>query len=178
MNKHKIILLAINIIGGIAVIGSYVYGINAQPGGADALWGGVPENVRLLYTISMCIAAIGYFLFLYYVLAKVNPDKTRIGKAFGFSIFHVIFTAILLPSALWMPLTNLYLSNQTTSNWAGVILVLVMVGIGSLGLAITLIKLRPVTDVALRRLAIAGAVYFTFHTLILDAVIWPVLFLQ
>ncbi|MBN1369547.1 MAG: hypothetical protein JW954_04855 [Dehalococcoidaceae bacterium] len=178
MNKHRVILLAINILGGLAVIGSYIYGINAQPGGADALWGGVPENIRLIYTASMFIAAFGYFLFLYYVLVKVNPDEARIGKVSGFSLFHVVFASILLPSAFWMPLTNLYLANQTTPNWAGVILVLAIVGVASLCLAISLLKLKPVAGVTPYRLAVAGSIYFTIHTLVLDAVIWPVLFLQ
>jgi len=177
MNKHRVILLVINILGGAAVIGSYIFGINAQPGGADALWGGVPENVRLLYTISMLIAAVGYFLFLYYLLFKVNPDEARACGSFGFGVFHLIFAAILLPSALWMPFTNVYLANPATLTWVGVILVLATVGIASLSLAITLMKLKPVAALMPHRLAVAGAVYFTFHTLVLDAVIWPVLFL-
>ena len=53
METQQIILLIINIIGGIAVIGSYIFGIKAQPGGANALWGGVPPNIRPVYGVSV-----------------------------------------------------------------------------------------------------------------------------
>ncbi len=178
MVKSKIILLCINIIGGVSVIGSYIFGINAQPAGADALWGGVPENIRVVYTVSMFIAAAGYFAFLYYILVKINLAGTGAVNAFSYGVFHLIFIAILLPSALWMPLTNLYLANPGPFYFAGVVLVLAMVGIGSLCLLMAILKLRPVYPGLSRWLAIAGSAYFTFHTLVLDAVIWPVLFLQ
>ena len=37
------------VVGGIAVLGSYVWGVGA-PGVGAALWGGVPESLRPLYT--------------------------------------------------------------------------------------------------------------------------------
>ena len=46
MAIQQIILLVINVIGGAAVIGSYIYGLNAQSSGASILWGGVSENIR------------------------------------------------------------------------------------------------------------------------------------
>jgi hypothetical protein len=52
MGTQQIILLIINVIGGAAVIGSYIYGPSGQTGGANVLWGGVPENMRLVYGIS------------------------------------------------------------------------------------------------------------------------------
>ncbi|MCK9526790.1 MAG: hypothetical protein PHY25_05290 [Dehalococcoidales bacterium] len=178
MNRHKIILLAINILGGMAVIGSYIYGINAQPGGADALWGGVPENARNLYAISMLIAAAGYFLFLYYLMFGVDQYRAVIGNKFNFGVIHLLFSLILVPSAFWMPLTNLYVENPATITWIGVVMALVLVGIGSLGLALALLIMKPSLSVKARRLAIAGSVYFTFHTLVMDAILWPLLFLQ
>ena len=44
MGTQQIILLIINVIGGVAVIGSYVLGLRGQSGGADVLWGGVPTG--------------------------------------------------------------------------------------------------------------------------------------
>ena len=63
MVAQQVILLVINVLGGIAVIGSYVLGLNAQSGGANVLWGGVPVGIRPVYTVSMIISAIGYFAF-------------------------------------------------------------------------------------------------------------------
>ena len=63
MGTQQIILLIINILGGAAVIGSYVFGLNGQSGGANVLWGGVPNNIRPVYTVSMILSALGLFRF-------------------------------------------------------------------------------------------------------------------
>ena len=65
MASQQIIILVINIIGGIAVIGSYIFGLHgAGPNAANALWGGVPSAIRPVYGASMILAAIGYLSFL------------------------------------------------------------------------------------------------------------------
>ena len=176
MNRQKIILLLINIAGGIAVIGSYIYGLNAQSAGTAVLWGGVPENIQPIYAVSMIISAVSYFAFLYYLLFKLNPKEITIYKKFGYSLYYWIFIAILLPSAFWMPLTNLYVANPVIAYWILIRIVLFVVGFASLALVWALIKTSPYTEGIPRRAAIAGSIYFTFHTLILDAVVWAQLF--
>ena len=47
----------INIIGGIAVLGSYVYGIMAFPELRQSLWGGIDGRWRIIFTLSMLPAA-------------------------------------------------------------------------------------------------------------------------
>ena len=131
MGIQQIVLLTINIIGGAAVIGSYVYGLNAQSGGASVLWGGVPENIRPVYFVSMILSALGYFAFFYYILFRLSPDEVTIANTFGFSLFFAIFILILLPSALWMPMTNIYVETPSTGIWVIVRTVLALVGIGS-----------------------------------------------
>jgi hypothetical protein len=64
MGTQQIILLIINVIGGAAVIGSYVLGLRGQSGGAHVLWGGVPSSVRPVYGVSMILSALGFFAFL------------------------------------------------------------------------------------------------------------------
>ena len=56
----RIRFLLLNIFGGTAVLGSYVWGIAGYPELRDAFWGGVPESLRGLYTINMFFAAAGY----------------------------------------------------------------------------------------------------------------------
>ena len=73
MAAQQVILLVINIIGGAAVIGSYIYGLNASTGGANVLWGGVPENIRPLYGASMVLSALGYFALLYFIFFRLVP---------------------------------------------------------------------------------------------------------
>ncbi|MFZ7102122.1 MAG: hypothetical protein ACOWWO_05590 [Peptococcaceae bacterium] len=176
MNRQKIILLLINIIGGIAVIGSYVYGLNAQSAGTSVLWGGVPQNIQPVYAVSMVLSAIGYFAFLYYLLFKVNPSQVKISGEFGYSLFYWIFAGILVPSAFWMPLTNIYIENPVILNWVLIRLVLFLVGLASLMLVLAIYKTSPDTKGIPRPAAIAGSIYFTFHTLILDAIVWAELF--
>lgn len=175
MATQQIVLLVINIIGGIAVIGSYVYGLNAQSGGASVLWGGVPENIRPVYFVSMILSALGYFAFLYYILFRLSPDEATIANTFGFSLFFAIFILILLPSALWMPMTNIYVDTPSTATWVIVRTVLTLVGIGSIALLWALFSL-PTKEGVAYWLAVAGSGYFAFHTAVLDAVVWAALF--
>ncbi|HEY32794.1 MAG TPA: hypothetical protein G4O10_06775 [Dehalococcoidia bacterium] len=176
METQQIILLIINIIGGIAVIGSYIFGIKAQSGGANALWGGVPPNIRPVYGVSMVLSALGYFAFLYFILFEIIPDEVLIGGRFDFSVFYLIFIFILLPSSLWMPLTNVYIGNQITSIKIGVRAVLALVGLASIALVWAILSLETTTQNVPYWLAVAGSSYFAFHTAILDGVIWSVLF--
>ncbi len=176
MSSQKVILIFINITGGILVIGSYIYGLNVQSAGTAVLWGGVPDNIQPVYAVSMILSAIGYFAFLYYLLFKIDPADVLVSGKFGYSLFYWIFIAILLPSAFWMPLTNLYVVNPVIIYWILIRAVLFMVGLASLALALAVYKTFPVTKGISRPAAIAGSIYFTFHTLILDAIVWAELF--
>ena len=175
MAIQQIVLLIINFIGGIAVIGSYIYGLNAQPGGANILWGGVQSNIRPVYTVSMVLSALGYFAFMYFILFRLDPGEVSIAGTFGFSIFFSIFILILLPSALWMPLTNFYVGAPSTGAWVIVRIILALVGIGSIALVWALLSL-PTREGVAYWLAVAGSGYFAIHTVILDAIIWAHLF--
>ena len=91
MGIQQIILLIMNILGGVAVIGSYILGLRGQSGGLDILWGGVPTGIRPVYTVSMAISAISYFAFIYYILFRINPNETNIGGYLSYSFFFLIF---------------------------------------------------------------------------------------
>ena len=91
------------------------------------------------------------------------------------SIFFSIFILILLPSALWMPLTNLYVGAPSTGTWVMIRIILALVGIGSIALVWALLTLQSREGVAYW-LAVAGGGYFAFHTAILDAILWAHLF--
>ena len=77
MHPTKWILLIINVIGGVAVLGSYVLGLRAHPNGTDALWGGVPQAIRPFYGIWMLFAAAGYFAFTLFLLFGVDANAAR-----------------------------------------------------------------------------------------------------
>ena len=176
MAMQQIILLIINIIAGATVIGSYIYGLNAQSGGANVLWGGVPENIRPVYFVSMIISALGYFAFLYYILFRLEPEEVSIAGVSGFALFYVIFLLMLIPSAFWMPLTNVYVDNPSTTIWVLVRAVLAIVGLASIALLWALLTLDGKVPGISHWLAVIGSGYFAFHTAILDAIIWAALF--
>ena len=83
MNAQQWTLIAINVVGGILVLGSYVQGLMAHPDNRNALWGGVPNSVQPLYTVSMILAALGYFAFTYFVMFKIDAAEFRVADRFG-----------------------------------------------------------------------------------------------
>ena len=176
MGAQKIILLLVNILGGAAVIGSYILGLQGESGGANALWGGVPSAVRPVYAVSMVLSAIGYLAVLYLLLFRLVPGDVLVGGRFGFSAFIPIFLLILIPSALWMPLTNHYVSGLGAGVWIAIRTVLFVVGLASIALTWALLVLKPHDRGAAYWLAVAGSAYFAFHTFILDAILWAALF--
>ena len=176
MRTEQVILLIINILGGAAVIGSYVLGLKGQSGGANVLWGAVPNSLRPVYTVSMILSALGFFAFIYFILFRLVPGEVLIGGRFGFSLFYAIFLVILVASAFWMPLTNAYVGNPSTGMWIGIRTVLALVGLGSIALMLALLTLQTKVPGISYWLAVAGSAYFAFHTAILDAIVWAALF--
>jgi hypothetical protein len=176
MDVEQIILLVINIVGGIAVVGGYWLGLRGKSGASDALWGGVPKRMRPLYVVSMLLSAAGYLAFFYFILFKLVPDEVTIRGGVGFELFYPVFVLILIPSAFWMPLTKRYVDEPGTGRWIAVRVVLFIVGLASIVLAWALFALEPNDGSAAYWAATVGATYFAFHTFVLDALLWAALF--
>jgi hypothetical protein len=175
LHKSKLALLMINVAGGIAVLGSYVDGFLTHPGSASALWGKVPAFLLPFYTASMFAAAAGYLAFTFFILVRLDPDKMGAGR-FSYRAFLWLYAAILVPSALWMPLTFAMLAAPSPVIWAAIRIVLAIVGLATVGLFIALLGTRPENHRWARGLAIAGSVLFFIQTGMLDAVVWPAFF--
>ena len=169
-------LIGLNVLGGSAVLGSYAHGFVAHASSVGALWGGVPEALRPLYTLSMFAATAGYFAFTCFVLFRLDPREARIAGRIGYAGFLWLYALILIPSALWMPLTFALLEAPTPWLWAAIRLVLATVGVASLALVLAVRRVRPTHGTHARRLAVAGALAFAFQTAVLDAIVWPACF--
>lgn len=176
MHAQKKAMLWINVVGGVAVLGSYVIGILMHPGESDALWGGASEDIRPLYAVGMVLAALSYFAFTYYLLLRLDPDEARVGKRWGFGVFNWLYAGILAPSTLWMPLTWAWIEQPSTGLWWGIRIVLALVGLASLGMLVAVYMVRPKEPRWAHRLAVVGSAVFFLHTGVLDALVWPVLF--
>lgn len=174
MHRQRRRLILINVLGGVAVLGSYAWGLATQPD-PGRVWGGVPPTLQPLYTVSMLLAAAGYFPFSYLVIFRIDPERVRIG-GFGYDIFALLYALILAPSALWMPLTFGMLAAPSAALWLAIRLVLFAVGAGSLGMLAALILRRPRSIDALDIAAIAGCIAFCVQTALLDALVWPAYF--
>jgi hypothetical protein len=123
----------------------------------------------------MLAAVLGYFAFARFIF-KLRPAQAKIAGRFDYRIFHWIFALILVPSALWMPVTFAMIQDPSAGLWFAIRLTLAAVGIGSLLLVTALIWLEPRRPKTAYRLAVAGSVAFTFQTAILDALVWPAYF--
>ena len=170
-------MIIINVIGGLAVLGSYALGILNHADAGSVLWGGVPEALRPLYTVGMLAAALGYFAFTGYLLLAVDAQEARVGERFGFGVFNGLYIGILVPSALWMPLTFMMVEQPSTWLWLIIRAVLTIVGLSSLGLLTALLFLRPRQRGWAYWFAVAGTVGFCFQTAVLDALDWTAYFM-
>lgn len=175
MHPAKRTLLWLNGLGGAAVLASYAWGVatQADPGAA---WGGVPEWMKPVYTVSMLAAASGYFLFTGFVLVALDAERTRLGGGRRYDLFVVLYALILLPSALWMPLTFRMLEQPGPVLWVAIRVVLGLVGLGSTGLLLALATVEPRRPAWAHVLAVVGATAFWFQTAVLDALVWPAYF--
>ena len=176
MNAKKWLMLFINLLGGSAVIGSYIWGFLTHSNAGQALWGGVPGSIRPFYTANMLLAAAGYFAFTYFILFRLSPTDTRVLGRFPFGLFNLLYAAILIPSALWMPLTFWALAGSSFGLLWAVRINLAAVGLASISLLIALLNVEPRLPRWAHRLAVAGCVGFCLQTAILDAIVWVAYF--
>jgi hypothetical protein len=119
----------------------------------------------------MVLAAAGYILFTVYLLFVLDPDKVKINIRAGFKGFNVLYLLILIPSALWMPLTYAMLDNPNNLIWLAIRIALMLVGLGGLGLLSALLSIQPRSRVLLT--AFIGCIFFCIQTVLLDALVWP-----
>ena len=173
MDRRKLWLWVVNVVGGIAVLGSYALGIGGHDNAGDIIWGRVPVELKPLYNVSMLGAAVGYFPFTLLVAFKLDPERTRIAGRFGYGLFPWLYAVILVPSAAWMPLTFAHAAEPSAGLWWAIRAVLWLVGAGSIAMVWALWKLDERPEGAVYPAAILGALAFTFQTGLLDAFVWP-----
>jgi hypothetical protein len=175
MNPQKRSLIWINALGGTAVLASYAWNLLAHPEASGDFWGGVPAAMQSVYVVTMLLAATGYFAFTRFVF-RLRPARVKIADRFGYGSFMWIYALILVPSALWMPLTFAMIENPSAGLWVAIRLTLAAVGVGSLLLLAALLWLQPRSPRLAHRLAVLGSIAFTFQTAILDMLVWPAYF--
>jgi hypothetical protein len=169
-------LIVIILLGGLAVLASYLWGVLARPDAAQILWGGVPGRIRSYYTVNMLLAAAGFFPFTFYILFRLNPHTTGLGGRYGYSLFAWLYAAILIPSALWLPLVYGAVEQSSQAGLWVVRAALILVGAASLGILAALLKIRPQKAGLAYWLAFVGSIFFCIQTVLLDAIVWGAFF--
>ncbi len=176
MDARRRWLAIINVAGGIAVLGSYVLAFALEPAIRSGLWGGVPEAWRGVYTVNMFAAAAGYFPFTFMWVFRTDPDDPRQTGRIGYGGVTGLYLAILVPSALWLPMTAQLLGGFSVPLWWATLAVLYSVGLAAtLNLWVCALRARREGG-ALAWAAAVGAVPFFVQTAVLDAIVWPAYF--
>jgi hypothetical protein len=165
-------LALVNVVGGLAVLGSYAYGLLTHPGNRGAAWGGLPDELRGLYTISMFVAAAGYLVMTHYAWAWLAPRQATVWGMPATRILTPLYVAVLVPSALWLPLTFRLIETSSAVDWLLMRLVLGTVALSSIALVCVVGAARPAPNGARRTVAIAGGLAFCWQTAALDAMVW------
>ncbi len=169
-------LVVLNVLGGMAVLGSYVFAFTGTPELKDGLWGGVPAGIRPLYTVNMLLAAAGFFPFTYAFVFTLDPERPLPGSGLPYRFLHLCYALVLVGSALWLPLTAAMLSAPGPLTWWAVRGVLALVGLGSTGLLLVLAQLVRQRGGASAWLGLVGCLPFWLQTAVLDALVWPAFF--
>jgi len=174
----RLSLAVLNLLGGMAVLASYSM-LFSRDDASAVLWGGVPEALRALYITNMWLAALGYFPFTALFVFGTNPLRVRfLGDRYGYGLLMVLYGFVLLPSALWMPLTFAWADAPTPLGFWLIRLDLAAVGVGSLGILAALATMNPRPPRWLHFLAFFGCLAFCFQTAVLDGTVWPAYYPQ
>ena len=173
MDRRKIAMIWINVLGGAAVLGSYAHGLLTYPETSHQLWGGVPEGLRPVYTVSMLLAAAGYFPFTWLFARKTTPAEFRAITGAPYTLLFALYALVLIPSALWLPMTARMIAAPDPQLWFEIRAVLALVGIGSTGILLAAFRHAAKRGGATSWAAAVGAVPFFLQTAILDALVWP-----
>jgi len=175
MHPKKKAWLAINAIGGTAVLGSYAHGLLTHPETRGELWGSIPPELQSVYGVTMWLAAAGYFFFSYELAVRADAKAVRFGP-FGFGLINALYALIMVAAATWMPLTFAYFEHPSDALWLAIRMGLFAVGSGSIGLTIALFTMRPRAEGISGVLALLGLLFFCLQTAFLDAFVWPLFF--
>ena len=129
--------VALNVVGGAAVLASYAAWLGDPARDPGALWGTIDGTGRTLYTLSMLAAAAGYFAFAPFLLRHGDHPPL------SFPRVNLLLTLVLLPSALWMPLAFAYLDAPSPQLWWTMRAGLAITGLASAATARVFSKLSP-----------------------------------
>ena len=108
---RKIYIGCITVIGGIAILYSYVDIIKSQINGTYDYWFGVPKEIRNMIYVFQVFAAIGFVTYIIDLLIRDLPNKGIFKNKY---VLPILITLILLFSLLWSLYVQQYAKNKST----------------------------------------------------------------
>ncbi len=166
MNGNQIFFLIVILLLGTFVVLSYILGVK-KIRNVDLLWGGVSKNWRKFFTGSMLLSALSFFIFSSYIFVLQ-------GGNIGLLFIDLTYAILLLSAALWIPLMAKYINTKKKIYWILTRISLIIVGFCSFVL-LGIVAFSGHTGIHFVS-SVIGLSLFTFHTVILDATVWPCLY--
>ena len=168
------VFFLVNLVGGVAVLGSYCAGLYLYPEHRTALWGGVAGNWKTLFTTSMFFAAAGYLVFCY---TMTISDGANESSFLGKYTFIILAAAFLFSASVWMPATLQYLDTKNEIWWIASVtsLWITAASLTCLGLAFNATEF-PHVNLFQNSVTLIGIIWITCHCLVFDAIIWAAKF--
>lgn len=152
--------IAVQVVGGVAVLGSYAVAIRDWPDTLGGLWGTIPPAVIPAYTACMPFAAVGYLLAAGWWLRQGEG----LDRVTGW------FAAFLGASALWMPMSCAAFAAGDARLLPWIQVDLAITAVASL---VVLAETWRAASGRWGRAAVVGWALLCGQTVVLDALIWP-----
>ena len=173
MSNTQVFVL-VNVLGGVAVLGSYALGLLLYPETRMSLWGGIQGNWQTIFTVSMLPAAIGYLFFFYVMVFRSGTEAFTQTSVLGVYTPSILCAAFLISATVWMPSTIAYLNTQQTGWRALSVASLWITALSLIALLLVMISVKtgPAFVTTYKYIAVAGLSYIVFHCLVLDAIVW------
>ena len=161
--RTNIQFLWINIIGGIAVLGGYLYALLNHPNTGNDLWGGIPQNWRAWIVTSMFIAAFGYIIAMYYFIYRDGLDVKFFWGKTEASVMVIILVLFFVSASMWIHSTFAYLEMPAAGTWNLIQFELRVTAISILLITIGLASASDVINPELHRWSVIGLSFISFH---------------
>ena len=168
-------------IFGPVVLASYWFGVSKMED-AMALLGGIPENLRPMNVFCMFVAATGFlimwWLFLFHwdpILIETLNWPWAENNGGGYGRLLLAFLLVMIPSAMWLDLTNFHISNDYAWTPYLVVGVLILASIGNILLGLlSWSAYQAGFDGAIW--AVIGSFMLAIQVIINDAIWWSIKF--
>jgi lipid-A-disaccharide synthase-like uncharacterized protein len=165
MKFERNYFIIISLLGAILLL-TYFNFIQSGKNNDELLWGRIKNNLRKVYYGSMFLTILSFLIILYYlyITEALNYNNSL--------QILITISAIIILSMFWMPLSLKYITFQLDKYKVLITAILLFVSIASLLLSIEIYKINEKKYVLQKNIAFAAAIYFFFHTFVLDTIIW------